>query len=139
MLRKISRVLYLVGAILSLVYSLTYFVGGIVFIVLGCLPQMKDALIEALQNGQMTTTFTGSLTEQAAAIQLVYIIVGVIFVLSVAILIVNAVLGFIGRAKDAKAISIMNIVVGVLAGVNFNVAGGILSLISKSLEKKNEE
>lgn len=134
MLRKISRILYLVAGILSIVSAVSNFTGGIVLIVLGVVPQVKQMLVDGLVNGTITSTLPGSVEEQAQAIQLILLIVGIILLLTVVILVTNSVLSFIGRKNDSKAVSIINIVVGVLSGTELNAAAGVLSLISKSNE-----
>ena len=128
-MRKISKILYLIAAILSICAAVCYLLLGVTFVVLGALPQFGDFLMEQISVGNITSTLPGGPYEQAYAMQITLLVIGIIFLLDIVLLVGNAILSFKGRKIDCKGLAILNIVSGVLTGIEFNLVAGILHLI----------
>lgn len=120
-MRKTANTLILVGAILSIVMAFSFLISAIVFFVIS-----SDAVIE-----EMLKTATYDVTEEEARMILktTFITLGVVFVFVSTFDIVNAIIAFISRKKESKAAYILNIVFGLLSGVEVNAAGGVVGTI----------
>lgn len=120
-MRKTANTLILVGAILSIVMAVSFLISAIVFFVIS-----SDAVIE-----EMLKTATYDVTEEEARMILktTFITLGVVFAFVSTFDIVNAIIAFISRKKESKAAYILNIVFGLLSGVEVNAAGGVVGTI----------
>ena len=120
-MRKTANTLILVGAILSIVMAFSFLISAIVFFVIS-----SDAVIE-----EMLKTATYDVTEEEARMILktTFITLGVVFAFVSTFDIVNAIIAFISRKKESKAAYILNIVFGLLSGVEVNAAGGVVGTI----------
>ncbi len=67
----------------------------------------------------------------------VFVVLGIVFLILVVFCIANAVLSFIAREKQNKALYIINIVLGVASGVELNVVGAIFGLVTISRENQD--
>ena len=134
-MRKASKILMLVAGIVSILVAIGLFITAIVL--LSCtLPDAKEAIIEGLQNGTITTTFQGTIDQKAEYIQALFAALGVIFIIWAILAIVNSVVSFIGRGVQNKPMLIINIVFGFISCVEINLVGAILGLIANSRENQ---
>ena len=124
-----SNILLKVAGFVSIGVAIFLAIFGTVFAVISsesCRPWLEELLTE----GTYTTTFPGTVQEQVAAIQIVYLSVAIVCFVYTALSIVNAVVSFMGRNKQTKGAYIANIVVGFISSVIINAVGGIFGLIA---------
>ena len=137
-MRKASKVLLLVGAILSIAMAVSAFVGMIVMFALGS-DASKQLLIDMINNGQVKTDLQGTPEEIATLLQMTYNGIGAALTVSTVFAILNSIFAFRARGaeKPSKALSILNIVFGILSGVEVNAVGGIFALVADEIENNN--
>ena len=133
-MRKASKVLFLVGGIVSCVEALSYLIMGIVFIFLGTSEDFKNDLLKNYSASDLVRDLGNGVTPADAvqAIQAMYVALGVIFIIGIFISAVNAVLAFKARNSNNKVLFILNIVFGFISGCIINAIGGILAVASPS-------
>ena len=133
-MRKASKVLFLVGGIVSCVEALSYLIMGIVFIFLGASEDFKNDLLKNYSASDLVRDLGNGVTPADAvqAIQAMYVALGVIFIIGIFISAVNAVLAFKARNSNNKVLFILNIVFGFISGCIINAIGGILAVASPS-------
>lgn len=135
-MRKASDIILLVGAIVSIVCAVTFLIIGIVFAMLGQLP--TEEIIQAINEGKYTTDVPGTPEQKALAVKSVLTGTGVFFLIVGVMSIVNAVLGFVARAKHSLGLYVANIVFGVLSLTEITLVGGIFGLIANGQEANNK-
>lgn len=124
-----SNILLKVAGFVSIGVAIILAIGGTVFAVISSEP-CRPWLEELLTDGTLTTAFPGTVQEQVAAIQLMYLIAAIVCFVYAALSIVNVVVSFMGRNKQTKGAYIANIVVGFISSVIINAVGGIFGLIA---------
>ena len=138
-MKRAANILFLIGAILSIVAAASYFICSIVFIVLGTSPALREAIIESINSGQATTTLP-SAEEAATFMQATFVATGIVMFIPALCAIPSAIFAFKARNSDKKAFFILNIVFGVLSSAAVNVVGAIFALIKgDTIENKPVE
>ena len=131
-MRKASRILLLIGAIISIVLVVTFLILGIVFAYLGS-PAAVDAIREGIRNGSIVVEGSSSDIELAIQVyQSSMLSSAVTFFVLFALNIANTVLSFIARVKKTKALYILSIVFGGVSGSEVSLIGGIFGLVANS-------
>lgn len=131
-MRKASRILLLIGAIISIVLVVTFLILGIVFAYLGS-PAAVDAIREGIRNGSIVVEGSSSDIELAIQVyQSSMLSSAVTFFVLFALNIANTVLSFIARVKQTKALYILSIVFGGVSGSEVSLIGGIFGLVANS-------
>lgn len=130
-MRKTANTLILVGAILSIVMAVSFLISAIVFFVIS-----SDAVIEEMLK---TATYEGTEEEAKIILKTSFITLGVVFAFVSTFDVVNAIIAFIGRKKESKAAYILNIVFGLLSGVEVNAAGGVVGTIYATKKEIKEK
>ena len=133
-MRKASQILYLVGAIISIVWAAMFLLCGIAFIVLGavCVGHEAEFIKQAVE--QMPE-LEGKLTiEMVDAVIGSMIGCGVWFILEAGLCGVGSFFAFKANKEGSRGLAITNIVFGIL-GVTFVPAvGGVFNLIADQNE-----
>ena len=126
-MRKASRILFLVGAIVSCVYAFCLLVVGVVLVVVPNTEVFVEAVVQEVG------------PEKLQAIQFVMIFYGVLSLIGIPFCGVNAFFGFksFKEEKASKVLCILNIVFGALS-VWVNVVGGIFGLIANGQDRRRE-
>lgn len=138
-MKRAANILFLIGAILSIVAAASYFICSIVFIVLGTSPALREAIIESINSGQATTTLP-SAEEAATFMQATFVATGIVMFIPALCAIPSAIFAFKARNSDKKVFFILNIVFGVLSSATVNVVGAIFALIKgDTIENKPVE
>ena len=120
-MRKTANTLILVGAILSIALAVSFLISAIVFFVIS-----SDAVIEEILK---EATYDVSEEEAKIILKTTFITLGVVFAFVSTFDVVNAIIAFVSRKKESKAAYILNIVFGLLSGVEVNAAGGVVGTI----------
>ena len=137
-MKTASKILMLIGAIFSCVLPAFYLITSIILLAFAD-PRFKNDIIEGLKNENINSSFTGSYEQVAEAIQLMFLIIGILLLVVMMFCIANAVLAFIARNKENKALFILNIIFGILSGIYVNSVGAIFGLIVVSKNNKIPE
>lgn len=120
-MRKTANTLILVGAILSIVLAVSFLITAIVFFAIS-----SDAVIDEMLK---TATYEGTEEEAKIVLKTTFITLGVVFSFISTFGVINAIVAFVGRKKESRAAYILNIVFGLLSGVEINAAGGVVGTI----------
>ena len=138
-MRKASKILFLIGGIVSIVCAIYWLVFGIICTVIPNLPEFYDAFIESWnKNPQPGVTAD----EAYAAFKGVMIALGVLLYITVACAGVNSFFSFKAfndtrkNGKPTTAINVLNIVFGVLGGVLVNIVGAIFAFVANGQEDR---
>lgn len=123
-MKRVKRILFLVGGILSIVMAASFFIVGLVFVVLG--PTIGAYMAETDQ--QAADIFLG-----------VYLSIGLVFVFVSVFAIINAILSFKAMNSNSKSLMVANIIFGILSDVIVNVVGGIIGFILIDREKEDKD
>ena len=127
-MKKAANILFLVGAILSIATAVSGILSGVAFIVLGSIPEIKQAIIDGINNGTIQTTEANA--EAAAAVfQYTFIASGISVLFCSLFAIPNCFFAFKGRNSNNHVMFILNIVFGVISGVIVNVVGAVFALV----------
>lgn len=127
-MRKASDIVLLVGGIVEILATITFLALAIVFMVLAS-PASAEIIKEGLENGTITTSFTGSVDEQVALIQLAFKAVGVVFVVLTVFSLIGCVVSFLAKAKKTNPLYVLAIVFGAVS-TYVPLVGGIFGLIA---------
>ena len=129
-MRKVSRILLLVGGILAIVTAVSLFITAIVLFVGGS-PVLNQILEPIFKEQGIEDPEKLTLAIQAASITM-----GVFFLLMALCGVPAAVISFVARKKQSKGFLIACIVLISFSGGYFGIAGGIVGLIANSRENK---
>lgn len=135
-MRQASKVLLIVGAIVSIVVAVIFLILGAVFAVAGAVP--TEEIVAQLQAGTVTTTFQGTVQEQAEAIKGLSTGFAVFFLVVGVFNVVNTIIAFVSNAKKATGLYVANIVFGLLSLTEVALVGGIFGLIANGQEANRE-
>ena len=114
-MEKAKKILFTVSGILSIIGIVVWLILGIVFIVLaGNVDFVDDATATA---------------EEAEAFKAMFMVCGVMFIIFAIMSVVNTILCFKGKNSNAKGLMILNIVFGVISGIEINILAAIFGLI----------
>ena len=127
-LKKAANILFLVGAIVSIVFGVSYLIGGIVTTVLSVSPEIKDMFVQAAQ--QADPQASAETTEGAyLLLQASLISSSVCCFIFGAFCIPSCIFSFKARNNNVKTFFILNIVFGILSWSTVNVVGAVFALI----------
>lgn len=137
-MKRIGRTLIRVGGILAIVYSACFALAMVVFIVLAT-PLFTQTLISGLNNETIQSAFPGTPEEQALAIQIMFGVMAAGFGLVAGFCLASVIVSFKTLKEDnKKGLYIANIVFGLLSGVYFNTAGGVLGVIAITRQERKD-
>ena len=134
-MKRTSRILFLVGGIISLVLASIFLILGVVFLIF-TLPFFLDMVRSGLiESGASVQSANAAVAVWQVSYTSTFI---TMFILSV-FGYINAALAFTARNKEgSKGLYIANIVFGLLSCAEVNVAGGILAIINKNREENRQ-
>lgn len=122
-MKRAKRILFLLGGVFSIIDAITFFITGLVFVILG--PTIGSLIAQSDEQG--ASIFLG-----------VYLAVGLVFIFVAFLDVINAILSFKARYSKSNALMIANIIFGVLTDVIVNLVGAIFGLILISREEKED-
>ena len=128
-MKKAANILFLVGAILSIVCAVGYLVSAILCLVFAGNEAMIAEIINKVveSGGQLPPGFTAEELAQFICAYSIGCAVGLFLLTACAA--VNAVFSFKARNTDNKAMFILAIVFGVLSCTEVSAVGGVFALI----------
>lgn len=132
-MRKVSRILLLVGGILAIVTAVSLLITAIILFASGS-PLLTQFLEPLLKEQGIDDPEKITLTIQIASITM-----GVFFVFMALCGVPAAIVNFVGRKKQSKGLLIACIILNYFSGSYFGIAGGIVGLIANAREKKQAE
>ena len=127
-MKKVANILFLVGGIYSIVSVASLAIAG-VFLLVFSGTAFTATIVQGINDGTINSSFTGTPEQIAAAIQLMFLIMGICFVVIASFGIVNGILSLKARNTDKKELFIANIVFAFLSGVEINLVASIFALI----------
>ena len=132
-MKKVSKILYLIGGIMSIVSAVTSFIGGVV-ILATCGLSVRYLLNAMVESG----VWDGNNVQAVEAGVLAFVIkLGVIDIMSIAPSIVLAIFGFRGsKGKVNGGMNIAMAILGLLFSTKIFIPAGVLGFIG---DKKKEK
>ena len=137
-MRKASKIIYLVGAIVSIVVAASFLIWGIVTIVI---PNSDIFVQDFIETYNANPTKGVTAEEALRAVQGVMIACGVFLILGACCGVVNSVLAFKAHhaEKPSKVLNILNIVFGVLSCVEINIVAAIFAFVANGQEERHQQ
>jgi hypothetical protein len=136
-MRKASKIILIVGGIITIVTSLVLLGVGFIFKDMGTSESYYNYTVEALKNGNLHSSFPGTPEEQATQVQLMYMIYfSVLMYFAIAGVIAGTYAICINSSKN-KALFIVDIILGALSITAVLIVGGILGLVA--LNRQNNQ
>ena len=130
-MKKAVNILFLVGAIVSLV---TVFVLTITGIFLFSISSNTALIRRLIEEGVITTSYQGSESEVIQMVQTTLRIAAVFVIIYSLFAVVCAILAFRARSNPNKLNCILNIVFGGLGGITVIIVASILGLVALNNE-----
>lgn len=132
-MKKASKTLLIIGAILSIVLAVTWFILSIVYFVIG-------AAFSAVKAGSasMTVDQWNEILKAGGIDKVIshYTTGGVIFLILFLFALASCILAFIAKNRENKGLFIANIVLGLACGAELNAIGGVLGLVAVCNKKE---
>ena len=133
-MKKSSNILLTIGTVLSFVSGAVLLVLGILFVVLG---SSREAIIQGLENGTITTTMEGMTNAEIAAnIQVLCLTIGITFLVVMLLNVANGVIAIISKKKGTKGLYILNTIFGAISSMAVTIVGGILGLVNNHKQNR---
>ena len=127
-MKTATKVLLIIGGILAILSALSFLACGIVLVVFSG-PQFYDMILKMIQDGTAHSSLPGTPEQQVATIQSAFLIAGIVLLVEVLFLAIQAVIAFMASSRRSNTLYIANIVIGVITLSVFNLAGGIVGLV----------
>ena len=133
-MKKSSNILLTIGTVLSFVSGAVLLVLGVLFVVLG---SSREAIIQGLENGTITTTMEGMTNAEIAAnIQVLCLTMGITFLVVMLLNVANGVIAIISKKKGTKGLYILNTIFGAISSMAVTIVGGILGLVNNHKQNR---
>lgn len=133
-MKKSSNILLTIGTVLSFISGAVLLVLGVLFVVLG---SSREAIIQGLENGTITTTMEGMTNAEIAAnIQVLCLTMGITFLVVMLLNVANGVIAIISKKKGTKGLYILNTIFGAISSMAVTIVGGILGLVNNHKQNR---
>lgn len=132
-----SRILFLIGGIVSFVNAGMLLLMSLIFGIFE-FPFVRDLMLEAMESGEASTA-ADSPEMAALIVQISFAICIAAFIIYAALCVVNGILSLKARRNPTKQLCIINIVFGLITGIEVNTVGGFLGFFSLKKEEKQED
>ena len=141
-MRKASKVLYLVAAILSIVVAVELLISGIILVVVPNTDAFREAFNEAWAR-KVTPDVTITLEQAFEAAKAGMIAGGIVCFVWTGFSAINSVFAFRAfnatkNGKPSKALNVINIVFGALSCVVVNVVAAIFAFVANGQEERRQ-
>ena len=133
-MRKATKILYLVGAIIAIVLAAVNLFSGVTSVVLGSVGLSNRWLVSKLMGkpeAELTNIMIISYCSRMIA-------KGSWQLFEIPLCILSSVFAFKAREDGSKNNAVLNIVFGVLSGSMANAVGGIFNLITNNIERNDK-
>ena len=130
-MKEASRILILIGfvfAVLGAVFTLAF----AIFSVVVASPSSTSMIIDGLKNGTIHTSFVGTVEQQAAAIQKIFVGLSIIMFISFAIEVGSSIFAFMANHRDSIAVTVCALIFAILTGNIILIIGAIMLLVNHS-------
>ncbi|MCR5332866.1 MAG: hypothetical protein K6E11_02470 [Bacilli bacterium] len=134
-MRKVAKILYLVGGIVSIVTAAGLFTCALVCIIFST-PILEEIAFDVYAN--MPGTATIPMDDAILALRIYFITIAVCLLIIMAFAIVIAVLSFKARKVENKGLFIKCIVFSILGSSTISLVASILSLIAHTREENKK-
>ena len=138
-MKNTSKLLLIFGSVISIICAVCMFLSMVTFIVLST-PPVMELIKQGIEEGTINSDIPVEATEgMAIGLAALFIIYAVAFAFLTIIFALAAVFGFSAKRRHSKGGYVTAIVFGALTDNPLLIAGGIVGVICKSKEKRNEE
>ena len=135
-MNRAKDVLFRVTLPVAIMVFVGFLAAAIVSFVMGS-PAQTQYLIGEVEAGRIVSDFPGTVEEKVAAIQIMFSILGGVYLIPVIASVVNGFLSTFALTRESKALYIANIIFGfMMLDVPTNAVAGIFGLIL--LARKNK-
>ena len=126
-MKSASRILIIIGAVLSYLSLLGLVITAIVFFVLSG-EGAKQMLLDGLRDGTVTSTFSGTTEEQVAQIQELFKILAIVFISLSAFFFISPTVSLVASAKQSKGLHIIGLILSIIGFDIFLILGNAFGL-----------
>ena len=126
-MKSASKVLIILGSIFSFIGVLVLLIFSIVFFVTSS-NGGRDALVEGIKNGTITSSYTGTPEEVADAVQVMARILAMVFLSISLIYLIAPIISLIAMGSDSKTMHIVALVFSILGFDVILILGNIFSI-----------
>lgn len=140
-MKNASKILFLVGGIVSCVATFIYLITGIIYIYTGTSEDVKNELLKNYTATDLARDLGNGVTPTQAveATQAFSVVIGVILIVLMVLSIINIIVAFAARKKETKVLFILNIVFGFVSSCVVNAIGGILAIVASNRDSSQLE
>lgn len=132
-MKKAGSILIIIGIILSFISGIALVVTGIIMLV-AANPDNKAEIMRGLQEGWVTTTFNGTVEEQAVQIQQLFQILGIVFFIIAAGYAINIIISSLAARGRSKGLYIATAVINVIFFNIILLLGAVFGLVGENEE-----
>lgn len=134
-MKKAGQILVIVGAGFAFLSGLIMLVSCIMFFFFSS-SMMYSSIVEGIKDGTIETSFGGTPEEAAAKVQILFAVMGFIFLFPTATFIANGVVSIVEFARPKTGLHVANIILSIMNNILFGLVGSILLMLSDSEDKK---
>lgn len=127
-MRKASKIILLICAVLGIISALGLLVSTILMFVFAS-PGMTEQIQQMIADGTIHSSYSGTPEEVTRAVQFTFLIVGIVLLVVLVFEIPLIVLDFVGYKKESSGLFIAIIILSIMSGSILNIIGGVLGLI----------
>lgn len=135
MLKKTAKTLLLISGIIGIISAVVVLALGIVFTILGSTPAFHEVLVEGLIDGSINSDFQGTPAEVASQIQIMFVIIGIIFIVFGTLNAGSAAISFVTFKKMTLTWLIINLVIACVSQNYLSIAGSICGFIKDNSQE----
>ena len=130
-MKSASRILIIVGAVFSFLAVVGLTITAIVFLVMSGADYKPD-IMAALEDGSMTTTYTGTTEEMATAIQGLFRTLGIVFIVIAGFYVISPTVSLIASGRNSKPLFVVGLVLSLIGFDVILILGNVFGLVDES-------
>jgi len=127
-MKKAGNILLIVG-IVTTIFSIIGLVIALVIFFIFADPAYKNDIINMINSGQITSSFSGTVEEQATQIQFLFKVIGIVFVIISVGYLLNVISPIVAIKKGSKTAYVITLIFGIIFFNLFILIGSILGLV----------
>jgi len=112
-MKSASRILIIVGSVLSFLGAIGMIITAIVFFAMAA-EGNREAIIQSIKDGSMTTSYTGTPEEMAVKIQALFGALAIVFIIIGAFYLITPIISLIASGNNSKGLHIAGLVLSVV-------------------------
>lgn len=137
-MKTATKVLSIIGAVCAFLGAVGFVICSILFLTFAG-PYWTPYIVNMLKEGDIYSSLPGTPEEQAAAIQIIFLVTGISFIPGALVSVAGGILALVNANRLNFIIAVLTIVFGVLTGNMFLLVAGVLAIIAPKLHPEKNE